>query len=322
LSGILGMLDLLLETPLSQDQGAYVHSARACAQDLLEQLNAALEFTALCAGRLQLHEAEFNFPETLWGMVTHFQSVATARGLRLEPRLNSAIPPILAGDAVRLREVLSWMIYSAIKSTRSGAVILEISGGRGKDREFLLEASVQGGTGRARQNEVGLMLARALVELMGGRLTIEPVGETATRRHMSVPLHVPGAPATHTVGGRRVLVVEDNTIAEQIVSHVLQQGGYDVRSVRTGEAAVAEAQQARYDLVLMDLEMPGMDGLETTAAIRSLPGWQEIPILALTAHFSEESRTLCLERGMSGFLAKPISPEDLLAAVSAAAGGR
>jgi CheY-like chemotaxis protein len=164
------------------------------------------------------------------------------------------------------------------------------------------------------------MLARALVELMRGRLAYETTRAGGTLATLSLPMTASTRVGLRLAAGARVLLVEDNRIAEQIAAHVLQQGGYRVHSVASGAAAVAEARQARYDLVLMDLEMPGMDGFSTTAALRRLPGWVDVPILALTAHSSDEARALCLHHGMCAFLSKPVSPEELLAAVARAVG--
>jgi len=139
-------------------------------------------------------------------------------------------------------------------------------------------------------------------------------GALAPWRLVVPPAERAGA-AQPAPSGKRILLVEDDTVAQRIVAHMLGRAGFHVEAVGSGEAAIAVAAGSRYDLILMDLQMPGKDGLETTAEIRQLPGYQAVPIIALTAHTTEEYRAFTREQGLQGFLSKPVRADELLAVV-------
>ncbi len=214
LSGILGMMDLLLETALEARQREYVRAARSCAQGLLEELDAALEFSAVAAGHLALEEVDFNLPELLDGVVGQYQAPARAKGLRLAASGLDAVPLLACGDPLRLREVLCHLVANAIKFTGRGRIDLQISaapsiGGRirlmvavrdtgigisPEQRESLFAPLSQGETGITRRFPglgVGLALARALVRLMGGEMRADGQPGRGTVVSFWVPLQAP-----------------------------------------------------------------------------------------------------------------------------------
>lgn len=349
LSGILGMIDLLLETNLDDLQREYLATTRVCAEDLLELLNSALEFSALSAGGLPLEESEFNLLEVLRGVVDQNRVKAQAKGLRLIADFNGNLPAAVIGDALRLRQILCQLLGNAIKFTTAGEVELKASAKWLPDSRCMLMISVrdtgigispeqfkflfqsfrqlESGLGRRFPGlGLGLALAQQLVRLMHGEITAESEPGKGSVFSFAIPLRVSrelaAAPtrdfgaAEQTVAEKRILLVEDDIVARRIVAHMLARGRYGVDSVGSGDAAIAAAAGRRYDLILMDLQMPGMDGVETAAAIRALPDYSGVPIIALTAHTTEEYRAYCRERGLQGFLTKPVRSEELLAALA------
>jgi len=347
LTGILGMADLLLETDLDDAQREYVVTARICAEELLGLLDSALEYSALASGTLAIEEAEFNLPELLEGLLAQNRIKAHAKGLKLLASLDR-MPVVVIGDALRLRQILAQLLSNAIKFTENGEVELSARVEPAGPDSCLLRVSVrdtgvgiapeqigrlfecfgqlESGLGR-RHSGLGLGLATVwqLLRLLGGDISVESQPGKGSVFSVHLPLRVvrdiaetpaerAGA-AQPAPSGKRILLVEDDTVAQRIVAHMLGRAGFHVEAVGSGEAAIAVAAGSRYDLILMDLQMPGKDGLETTAEIRQLPGYQAVPIIALTAHTTEEYRAFTREQGLQGFLSKPVRADELLAVV-------
>ncbi len=342
LSGILGMTDLLLETTLDEEQKEYVQAARLCAENLLDLLNAALEYSALSEDSIVLDDSEFALRETLENVAVEFDAKARSKGLRLIRDFSPDLPEMAAGDGLRLRQILSHLMANAVKFTNSGCVELGAAVRAISQSEFMLELRVsdtgigippdhvdsvfesfrQLDTGLSRRYSglgLGLSLARKMTTLMNGHISVaSTVGEGSNFR-LEIPFRVASdgrlrQPETEKLQ-RRILVVEDNSIAQTIAAQVLRSRGYDVDCAATGEAAIASANTVLYDLILMDLQMPDMDGFETAAAIRTLKPYSAVPILAFTANSSDEYRDASSRRGLDGFLTKPIRPQELAAAI-------
>jgi CheY-like chemotaxis protein len=342
LSGILGMTDLLLETKLDEEQKEYVQAARLCAENLLELLNATLEYSALSAENIQLDESEFALREMLESIASEFEVKARSKGLRLIRDFSPDLPQMAVGDGLRLHQILAHLMANAVKFTHRGVVEIGASIRPVSEREFVLQLRVadtgigipadqlhsvfesfrQLDTGLSRQYSglgLGLSLAQKIATLMNGHLSpSSKVGEGSTFR-VEIPLRVaneirPRQPDSETMR-RRILVVEDNSIARTITTQVLRVRGYDVDCAASGEEAIASAHTVLYDLILMDLQMPGMDGFQTAAAIRTLKPYSNVPIVAFTANSSDEYRSASTRRGLDGFLTKPIRPQELAAAI-------
>jgi CheY-like chemotaxis protein len=346
LSGILGMADLLLETNLDDEQKEYVNAARLCAENLFEMLNATLEYSALEAGQLSLDESEFSLTEMLDSSMNQHALKAQAKGLRVFSTLESSLPETLLGDAPRLRQLLGHLIANAIKFTHTGSVELRVSAdsrrsgqeslvlevhdtgiGIPPDKlETIFESFRQVESGLSRNYSglgLGLALVRKLTTLMRGEISVvsEPgLGSTFTVR---LPLRLPaeavmGGAASLGRGevGPAILAVEDNPIGLMVLRHALQRHQFQVDCASSGQEALDAAAKRRYDLVLMDLQMPEMNGLEATVAMRLIPGYASVPILALTADYSDEMRDLCRQQGMQAFLSKPVQSNELLATIS------
>jgi len=346
LSGIIGMADLLLETNLDEEQREYVNAARVCAENLFEILNATLEYSSLEAGELSLDESEFCLTEMIEGAMNQHAPRAQTKGLRLFTTLEPGLPETVLGDAPRLRQLLGHLIANAIKFTPSGSVELRVfmdrSGagpewlvtevrdtgiGIAPDKlESIFESFRQVETGLSRNYPglgIGLALVRKLITLMHGEIQVKSAigqGSTFTVR---LPLHHPAdaaqgnaSPQSRSEAWPAILAVDDNPIGLMVLRHSLQRHEFRVDCVSSGKEALEAAAARRYDLVLMDLQMPEMDGLTATSAIRRLPGYATVPILALTADYSDEMRDRCRQHGMQAFLSKPVRSAELLAGIS------
>ncbi len=341
LSGILGMTDLLLETSLSDEQKDYVGATRLCAENLLEILNVTLEFSALSANHLHLEENEFSLRETIAGLVSEFAFKAESKGVRLRHNFDRNLPPTLIGDPLRLRQLLWHLVGNAVKFTQRGEVELSVWVGPPAHGEVPVTISVrdtgigirpdqlgsifesfrQLETGLARNYPglgLGLAVAQKLAILLRGSITVESELGKGSLFSVQVPLRIPidyAARKDAAQGRGRVLVVDDDTISRTIVSHVLGRRAVDVDCVTDGPAAIQTAASTVYDLILLDLQMPGMDGFQTANRLRELPLHRETPIVAVTANCSSDYRDLCMKQGMQGFLSKPVQTSDLVQAV-------
>jgi CheY-like chemotaxis protein len=342
LSGILGMADLLLETNMDEEQREYVNAARLCAESLFEILNATLEYSALEAGHLSLDESEFSLRELIESTLSQQTLKAESKGLDLRATYEVGLPETMMGDAPRLRQLLSHFLANAIKFTHAGGVELRVirdsrasdmlrieveDTGIGipsdqMDRIFDSFRQVDSGLSRMYPGlGLGLALARKLASLMQGEISVASTPGKGSTFTLRMPLRVAeteGGTAL-TAGsetGPHVLAVEDNAVGLTILKRALERRQVRVDGATSGAAALTAASRHRYDLVLMDLQMPGMNGLETTQEMRKLPGYQAVPILALTADFSDELRDRCLRQGMQAFLSKPVEAVQLWAVVS------
>ncbi len=342
LSGILGMADLLLETRLDDEQREYVSAARLCAESLFEILNAALEYSALEAGQVALDESEFSVKETLDAALNPYVPRAQAKNIRLFSTLEAGLPETLMGDAPRIRELLAHLIANAVKFTHAGTVELRVSVERPTGEAWLVlevrdtgigipsdrldaifESFHQVETGLSRPYPglgLGLALARKLASLMGGAIAVQSTAGVGSTFTVRLPLRQPAAesapPPLRAGAGPVILVVEDNPVNLMVLRHTLERRQVEVACADSGRTALEAASRRIYDLVLMDLQMPEMDGLRTTSLMRRIPGYESVPILALTATTSDDLRERCRQAGMQAFLSKPIEAAELWSAIT------
>ena len=354
MNGILGMTELVLATDLDAEQREYLGWVKASAGGLLTVLNDILDFSKIDAGRLDLERAAFALPELLDEIVGLYRGGAEARGIGLSWTAQGELPGKVEGDAVRLRQVLTNLVSNAIKFTHAGRVTITVSPrprapqdrpgqmrlcfavadsgvGIAPDKlEHIFSPFAQaddsitrrfGGTG------LGLAIASRLAELMGGSLdvTSEP-GAGSTFRFI-LPLHAcdqrPAAVAAAVdtcpgQGGLSVLVVEDTPVNQVLCRAILVKAGHRVTLADNGAQALDILARERFDVVLMDMQMPVMDGLEATRRLRereALSG-EHVPVVALTANAMEKDRLRCLEAGMDDFIAKPFRADVVLASVA------
>lgn len=337
LSGIIGMTDLLMETELSEEQKEYVSSTRVCAENLLELLNTTLEYSALATGTLALDEYEFNLSETLEVSVAEHVTAARAKNLALTFSYDDRLPATALGDPRRLRQLVSHLVSNAVKFTHAGRIDVRARQAGGElivsvedtgigiepsKMSLIFDSFRQADAGLARRYSglgLGLALAQKIAALHGGRITVESRPGHGSRFAVCLPLRSPEAPggaaAKVELEAPRVLVVEDNRVAQTVISHVLRRNRFQVFCVSSGAEALQRLESERFDLILMDLQMPEMDGLETTKRIRQLPAYGDVPIIALTANYSDQYREWCKLSGMQAFLSKPVHPVELIANV-------
>src|SRR3984957_8308115 len=342
LSGILGMTDLLLETLLTEDQREYVGATRLCAENLLEILNVTLEYSALSANHILLEETEFSLRDTLEGVLGEFATKAEAKGLHLIRSLDRNLPEVVVGDPLRLRQIVWHLVGNGVKFTREGQVEVAASATPGLDRQVSVTLRVQDTgigiapnqlseifesfrqleTGLSRNHAglgLGLAVAQKLVVLLNGSISVDSESGKGSVFTVILPFKLPlesvAAPAEVKKIRGRVLVVDDNSIAQTIASHALRRQSFEVECAGDGRLALQAASKTRFDVILMDLQMPGWDGFETAGRIRQLPGYRETPIIAVTANCSDDYRARTVRCGMQDFLAKPVRTRDLVQAV-------
>jgi len=342
LSGILGMTDLLLETPLTDDQKDYVDATRVCAETLLEILNLTLEFSALSANHVSLDETEFCLPETLNGIAAEFLPKAEAKGLQFVRNFDRSLPASAVGDAVRLRQLVGHLLSNAVKFTNHGEVefaafasqpdgnrlaltvmVRDTGIGIASDQQrAIFEGFQQLQSGLVRNHTglgLGLAVAQKLAGLLKGAIKVQSELGRGSTFFVDVPLRLsfettPIAETEPKARGR-ILAVDDNPVAQTVASHALRRHGYEVECASDGLAAVEMASRGKFDVILLDLQMPGIDGFQTSERIRKLSGYSTVPIVAITANCSSDYRDKCFSHGMQEFLAKPVRTKDLLQVV-------
>ena len=339
LSGVIGFSDVLLKTSLSPQQRDYVELQRDAGRGLLALLNGILDFSKLEAGEVMIEPVDLDLAAAMESCCGLFGPAAQERQIRLLLELDTALPRWVRLDGYRLRQVISNLLSNAVKFTRGGEVALTIcrQGERiafaVRDTGIGIPADKQGelfrsfgqidgsitrtygGTG------LGLAISRGLVELMGGKLEVESAVGLGARFFFDLPLE-PGRPVVEPAApilGRklRILVAEDTDVNQMLIRLLLTEDGHAVTVVDNGASAVDAVSRQDYDLVLMDMQMPIMDGVVAAQRIRALPSAAgRLPILALTANVLPEDVAACRDAGMQGYLSKPIDPSRLRSAIA------
>ncbi len=343
LNGVLGMNSLLSMTPLSSEQQRFVRTIESSGRTLLALINDILDVSRIEAGRMELELLDFD-PVALIGEVTDsLRPKAAEKGLALVIRLPDDGLPALRGDPNRLRQVLFNLLGNALKFTPAGRVELEARAQAAEDGRVALQLSIHdtgigippevmprlferfaqadGSTARCYGGSgLGLAICREIVALMGGRIGVDSVPGRGSTFHVSVPLARAQAPLqVHQArplstgpSGLRVLVAEDNEVNQMVVVAMLAQMRHESHVVVDGAAAVSAARDGDWDCVLMDIQMPGMDGETAARRIRELPGARgRVPIIALTANALLEEQRAYLAAGMDDHVAKPIDMDTL-----------
>ncbi|MCA1977649.1 MAG: response regulator, partial [Thiobacillus sp.] len=343
--GILGMSSLLLKTPLDGRQREYVATLKSSAESLLTIINDILDFSKIEAGKLAIERVAFSPADLVRGVAALFQARALEKNIELRLVLPDAPPPALLGDPTRIRQILLNLVDNAIKFTHSGKVelhfdfepmhgeigcrfsVLDTGIGIPADSHAqLFQAFSQADSSTTRRyggTGLGLAVSSQLAALMGGRITLDSApgeGSRFTLMLLLPPTTLPLADLPRATPPRlngRVLVVEDHPVNQKVLTHQLDELGLDCTLAADGTQALALLEKETYDLILMDWQMPEMDGLEATRRIRRLPGKTgRIPIVALTANASAGFRESCLAAGANDYLSKPHT-EDALAALLA-----
>ena len=345
MGAIISMAELLQQTALDETQKKYASTLHQSARSLLTVLNDILDFSKLDAGRFELDTAPFDLHDLVQSVAQGLQARASERGLASGLDIGATCPRFVKGDATRIRQILTNLVDNALKFTSEGSVRLHVSAretdssfmlrfdvsdtGIGLDhegQERLFEPYIQGGSTTATQyggTGLGLSIAQRLVLLMGGEIGCESeVGQgsmfwfaIAAERAESSQKAKEAQPTRRLQG--HLLVVEDNAVNRMLIGAYLDEFGLTYEMVETGASAIMALASNSYDLVLMDIMMPELDGVQTTQRCRLLHGpAAEVPIIALTAKAMKGDREKFLASGMNGYVSKPIRGRELHAALA------
>ena len=344
MNGVLGMLQLLETTPLDSEQAEYTALANESTEHLLKVINDILDFSRIERGSLDFEHIPFNLAELLQNTLQAFQPGAQQRGLSLEADTQPGLEHYeVRGDPTRLRQILVNLLGNALKFTERGGVRLEVRWQQVDESRLRLSCAVQdsgigieaerlarmfdpfqqadssisrryGGTG------LGLSIARTLAEGMGGQLFArsQPGSGSTFTLELTLECSLQGAnvpdrePLDAALGGgQHILIVEDNAVNQAVTQAMLRSLGYRISQAYTGREALRMAETERFDALLMDCQLPELDGLSATLELRRLPGYAEVPVIALTANALPGDREACLAAGMNDYLAKPFKRADL-----------
>lgn len=357
INAVLGMALLLARTPLEPDQRDYLEKLHLAGEHLRDVVDNILDFSKIEAGKLEIEEEPFPVETLLDTAVALVADRCRDKGLELKVRVAPDVPPVMIGDSLRLRQILVNYLNNAVKFTDSGKITVSVQVQQRSSDKVRLRFTVQdtgvgmneeqqhrlfqsfsqadastsrkyGGTG------LGLAISKQLAELMCGDVWVRSEVGVGSVFGFSAELAVADEPAGSVAGqwesplatpnlkGARVLLVEDNEINQIVGRELLALAQLTVDIAANGRIALEILGQQKYDLILMDVQMPEMDGISATRAIRSRPQWANIPIVTMTANSLPEERRACLEAGMNDFLTKPINVGELWPVVTRWCSGR
>jgi CheY-like chemotaxis protein len=355
MNGVIGMSDLLLASDLSEEQRRWAATLRTSGRALLTIIDDILDFSKVEAGKLELERVQFGLGDVVDATCDILAEQARRKGLQLEAFIERRVPERMWGDPGRLQQVLTNLMANAVKFTEHGSVTLRasISPTSENDVRFavadtgigispekiqqLFEPFSQADSSTTRRfggTGLGLTISRQLVELMGGEISATSAPGEGTTFEFTIPLgRAQDVPADHAGPDRRrtpepvvaaapawsggaVLVVDDNQVNQMVAAEMLRRSGYDVEIANDGREAVLATERRRFDAVLMDCQMPVMDGFEATQEIRRREaGGPRVPIIALTSSSMKGDRDAAMAAGMDAFLAKPVTADALLGTV-------
>ncbi|WP_296700825.1 7TM diverse intracellular signaling domain-containing protein [Thiocapsa sp. UBA6158] len=350
MTGILGMSQLVLRTPLEEQQRSYVQKIESSARSLLGILNDILDLSKVEAGRLRIEKIPFDLKRLMERVIQLVEIAAHEKRLAIVVDYPPTLGRCYLGDSLRITQVLTNLVSNAVKFTQDGEVCLTISqpgpgrlrfrirdtgiGMTPREQETLFQAFSQADTSTTRRyggSGLGLAISQRLVELMGGRIEVISAPGQGSCFSFEIDAEAclaqdrleaktdiqpaPSAPSAREVmpggfTGRRILLVEDNPINREIVLGFLHGSGLDIEIAEDGRQAVDQCMASAFDLILMDIKMPVMDGYEATQRIRALQ--PDVPIIALTANAFQDDIAKSRAAGMNAHLSKPIEAEGLL----------
>lgn len=352
LNGVTGMLDLTLLTDLTQHQRENLLIAKTCTNTLLKIINDVLDFSKIEADKMIMEKIGFHLADLLEETISMYSISALQKGLGLQYVIQDKIPLNLVGDPIRLMQVIGNIINNAIKFTQYGSIFVNVGlekqhksaawmrfdisdtgiGISQKDMDKLFKSFSQvdssisrkyGGTG------LGLVISKRIVEMMGGTIWVESIAGQGSTFHFIIPFAIAKTDREPVIsqGDRSVildgqviniLLVEDDAVNQIVAAKMLKTKGYQVDIANNGHEALNSLDKKHYDLILMDVQMPGMDGIETTLVIREREKQvgEHIPIIALTAHAVKGDQERFLAAGMDGYISKPIKMEELYKTIS------
>ena len=350
MNGVIGMTQLVLDTDLDEEQRDYISTVRDSAESLLVVINDVLDFSKIEAGKMELSCEPFCLHKCVTGALSLFTWKAEEKSLLLNWEIAPDVPAMLSGDADRLRQILLNLVGNAMKFTNQGQVSLSISlepgpgvtlhfvvrdtgiGIAAETQERIFQSFAQadgfsrheGGTG------LGLAICSKLVELMQGRIWVESAPGMGSAFHFTASFDAvedlsPGLTATlsatqsaeqaaaRPAAPLRILLAEDHAVNQKLARRAIEKLGHSIQVADNGLRAVEAAAMQTFDLILMDLQMPEMDGFEATARIRQaeITAGRHTPIIAMTAHAIHGNRENCLRSGFDGYVSKPVDLQAL-----------
>jgi signal transduction histidine kinase/CheY-like chemotaxis protein len=360
MNGLLGMLDVVLDSKLDHEQREQLEIAQRCAYSLLALLNDILDLSKIEAGKMMIEKVPFDLRTVLEDCVKTSAAKSAQKGVQLRCDFSPAVPQRIVGDPLRVRQIVANLLSNAVKFTGQGWVHLRLDmqdGGvqamdqRGPDGWRILievkdtglgieesklssifekftqaDGSISrqfGGTG------LGLAITKRLVEMQGGSVRVQSTLGKGSTFTVTLPCEAVVAPAQenrmnpvsepvstmHTAA--RLLLVEDNLVNQKVVLAMLRKKGYRIDIANDGREALArlEANPDEYQVILMDVQMPVMDGIETTRSIRRNTRWDHLPIIAMTAHAMNGDQERCMQAGMNSYISKPVQPGHLISTI-------
>lgn len=346
MNAIIGLSDLLVEEKLETSVLEKIYSIKHSGENLLKIINEILDFSKVEAGKVTLEQIDFDLDQVLEGVIKTLDFKAKAKGLIFNTKKNPSIPKYLIGDPYRLNQVLLNLAGNAIKFTARGSVLITVESTNVSDTQVsLIFSVVDTGIGIAKEKQhlvfesfsqaqndhsrkyggtgLGLTITKKLIELMGGELLLESaqdqgstftfsiiyaIGEEKDNSTKAVPELI------ENIDGLNILLVEDNAMNQFVAFQILKKWNVHVETAINGKHALALLEKREYDLILMDLQMPEMDGYETTELIRNPSSNvlnHHIPIIAVSADAFEQTKEQALAIGMNGFITKPINKTEL-----------
>ena len=358
MNGVIGMLDKLRERDLNPELKE-LQTAQSCAHSLLTLLNDFLDLSQIEAGKMTLEKTPFDLRALLGDCIKAHQPKAAEHSVSIRAEVTPDVPRQIAGDPLRIRQIVANLVGNAVKFTEHGTVDVQVGGEFIQPGQYLLRITVvDSGTGipadkllhvfdtlaqgdgsvtpKFGGTGLGLAITRSLVELHGGEIHVrselgrgttftvtlkcEAHAESGVLQEAVLQEAHQATTLTSTSGAcdspARILVVEDNHVNQKVVTAVLRKRGFSIELANDGQEALDKLNNcAAFDLVLMDVQMPVLDGLEATRLIRKEPRWDALPIVAMTAHAMNGDKERCLEAGMNGYISKPVHPSLLLSTV-------
>ncbi len=346
MNGIIGLTRILLETSLTEEQERYLQSIKTCSNNLLVIINDILDFSKIEAGKMNFEQVPFRMTDMVAHTIELFQTKADEKSIRLVQEIDPQVPAALIGDPTRLSQILNNLVSNAIKFTDKGDVTVRLGLRSKRDQDVTIDFEVRdsgigipeksldsifesftqassdttrkfGGTG------LGLTIVKKLIELQGGAITVRSkVGQGTTFAfHISFPIATEDAfrPVEMIqedkldISHLRILIAEDNPVNQLIVKKLFKDWKTEVHFADNGKQAIEHLQQSTFDLVLMDIQMPEMDGNTAAHYIRTeLPEpFRSIPIMAMTAHATQTERDKSFQVGMNEYISKPFDPSEL-----------
>ena len=348
MNGIIGLTDLTLRTSLDDKQTEFLSRLRSSADNLLHILNDILDFSKIEAGKFELEEVSFNLKTVIKNVVDLFSVKAKDKNLELIVNLDQQVHGQAIGDAVRVYQILSNLISNAIKFTEKGNITINISvGSRNGFVDFsikdtgvgispesqkkLFDSFTQADNSTSRKyggTGLGLAISKNLVNMMGGEITLESSldkgscfsfdlylpEDKESREKNIVKSHdrLPDDYVSKTLQNKKILIVEDVLTNQLIAEEIFTQAGLKTDIANNGKEAVAMAQENQFDIIVMDIQMPLMDGYEAAEQIRQIVSYRETPIVAMTANAMKEDKEKCLAAGMNGHISKPLDIETVI----------